>query len=51
MKIFNITELVGGTPFVRLHNIEKEQNLGVLLVGKLEYFNQGRCQGQNAVND
>ena len=40
MKIFNnITELVGGTPLVRLHNIEKEQNLEAKLVGKLEYFN------------
>ena len=40
MKIFNnITELVGGTPLVRLHNIEKEQNLEAKLAGKLEYFN------------
>jgi len=35
----HFTELVGDTPLLRLVNIEKEANLSVVLVAKLELFN------------
>lgn len=38
--IYNsIDELIGNTPLLRLNNIEKELNLKVCLLAKLEYFN------------
>ena len=40
MKIHQgIDELVGGTPLLRLNNIEKQQGLNVALLAKLESFN------------
>ena len=40
MKIYQkIDELVGHTPLLRLNNIEKEFNLDVTLLAKLESFN------------
>lgn len=39
-KIYNgVSDLVGGTPLVRLNNIEKEFGLKATLLVKLEYFN------------
>lgn len=39
-KIYNNTlELIGNTPLVELSNIEKELDLGVKILAKLEYFN------------
>lgn len=41
-KIYNsFTELIGGTPLVRLNNIEKEENLQAKLLVKVEAFNPG----------
>ena len=34
-----ITDLIGGTPLLELTNTEKENNLNVTLLAKLEYFN------------
>ena len=34
-----VTDLIGGTPLLRLHGIEKENELKAVLLGKLEYFN------------
>lgn len=40
MAYYNgITELIGKTPLVRLHNLERELGLDVTLLAKLEYFN------------
>ena len=40
MKIHQgIDELVGGTPLLRLNNIEKQQGLNAALLAKLESFN------------
>ena len=40
MAVYNsISELVGKTPIVRLHNIEKINNLGGEIYAKVEYFN------------
>ena len=40
MKIYNsVTEIVGGTPLLRLKNIEKAYNLNAEILAKLEYFN------------
>lgn len=40
MKVFeNITQLVGNTPLVRLHSLEKEFNLKAQIYGKLEALN------------
>lgn len=40
MKIYNtVTEIVGGTPLLRLKNIEKAHNLNAEILAKLEYFN------------
>ncbi len=39
-KIYNsVAELIGGTPLVRLTNIEKKYNLKATLLAKLEYLN------------
>ena len=41
-KIYeSVTEMIGGTPLLRLHNIEKELGLQSEVVAKLEYFNPG----------
>ena len=37
----NITELIGHTPLLRLHNIEKEEGLKAKLLVKIEAFNPG----------
>ena len=34
-----ITDLIGGTPLLKLTNYTKEKNLGATIYGKLEYFN------------
>ena len=34
-----ITDLIGGTPLLKLTNYSKEKNLGATIYGKLEYFN------------
>ena len=40
MKIFDsIDGLVGHTPLLRLHNIEKNNTLGAALLAKIEFFN------------
>lgn len=40
MKIYNgISELVGGTPLLRLHNYEKAVGAKAQILAKLEYFN------------
>ncbi len=40
MKIFNsVDELIGGTPMMRLKNIEKEFSLKANILAKLEYLN------------
>ncbi len=40
MRVYeNITELIGGTPLLRLSNYMKEENLQATVYGKLEYFN------------
>lgn len=40
MKTFDrITDLIGGTPLLKLTNYQKEKNLGATIYGKLEYFN------------
>ena len=40
MKIAEkITDLIGGTPLLRLTNYSKEKALAATLIGKLEYFN------------
>ncbi len=40
MKIYQgIDELVGGTPLLRLNNIEKQHGLNAILLAKLESFN------------
>lgn len=35
----SITDLIGGTPLLKLTNYAKEKNLGAFVYGKLEYFN------------
>ncbi|PWW01130.1 cysteine synthase A [Paenibacillus cellulosilyticus] len=35
----NLTELIGGTPLLRLSNYEKKLDLPAQIIGKLEYFN------------
>lgn len=37
----NLTTLIGNTPLLEVHNIEKSENLKAKLVVKLEYFNPG----------
>ena len=37
----NITELIGGTPLMRLKRYEKACGAGAALIAKLEYFNPG----------
>ncbi|MBQ7940817.1 MAG: cysteine synthase A [Muribaculaceae bacterium] len=37
----NLTTLIGNTPLLEVHNIEKSENLKAELVVKLEYFNPG----------
>ncbi len=40
MKTYEkITDLIGGTPLLKLTNYIKEKNLGAAVYGKLEYFN------------
>ena len=40
MKTFDrITDLIGGTPLLRLTNYIADNNLGATVYGKLEYFN------------
>ena len=47
----SITELVGHTPLVRLHNFEKNNNLKAQLIGKLEYLNPtGSVKDRAALN-
>ncbi|MDP4118960.1 MAG: cysteine synthase A [Bacillota bacterium] len=39
-KIYSsLTDLIGGTPLLRLRNYEKQNNLQAELIAKLEYFN------------
>ncbi len=41
-RIYNsLTELIGNTPLLEVHNIEKELGLKARLLVKLEYFNPG----------
>ncbi len=41
-KIYHqLTELIGRTPLLELHNIEKEEGLQARLIAKVEYFNPG----------
>ncbi|MBD3917603.1 cysteine synthase A [Paenibacillus sp. PR3] len=35
----NLTDLIGGTPLLRLSNYEKKLDLPAQIIGKLEYFN------------
>ncbi|MGM9760283.1 MAG: cysteine synthase A [Parabacteroides sp.] len=37
----SLTELIGRTPLLELHNIEKAEGLKAKLIAKLEYFNPG----------
>ena len=37
----NFNDLIGHTPIIELHNIEKQMNLKANLFAKLEYFNPG----------
>lgn len=47
----SITELVGHTPLVELHNYEQELGLKARLLGKLEYFNPtGSVKDRAALN-
>ncbi|MGN0460105.1 MAG: cysteine synthase A [Ruminococcus sp.] len=40
MRTFEkITDLIGGTPLLKLNNYIKEKNLSATILGKLEYFN------------
>lgn len=40
MKTYDkITDLIGGTPLLKLTNYSKEKELGAVVYGKLEYFN------------
>lgn len=40
MKVYdNITDLIGGTPLMKLTNYIRENSLGADIYGKLEYFN------------
>lgn len=40
MKIYNdITQLVGGTPIMRIENFERENGLSACILAKLEYLN------------
>ncbi len=40
MKVYErITDLIGGTPLLKLTNYGKERGLGAAIYGKLEYFN------------
>ena len=40
MKTYDsITDLIGGTPLLRLTNYNAEKGLGATIYGKLEYFN------------
>lgn len=41
-KIYHqLTELIGRTPLLELHNIEKEEGLQARLIAKVEFFNPG----------
>ncbi|MGL4852667.1 MAG: cysteine synthase A [Phocaeicola sp.] len=41
-KIYqNLTELVGGTPLLEIHNIKESEGLKARVIAKLEYFNPG----------
>ena len=40
MKAYDrITDIIGGTPLLKLTNYGKENSLGATIYGKLEYFN------------
>ena len=40
MKVYEkITDLIGGTPLLKLNNYVAEEELGATVLGKLEYFN------------
>ena len=40
MKVYEkITDLIGGTPLMKLTNYSKQNNLDATIYGKLEYFN------------
>lgn len=42
MKVYNrIIDTIGGTPLVRLSNIEKKYNLHAKILAKVEFFNPG----------
>lgn len=41
-RIFNkLTELIGSTPLLEVHNIEEQENLGARVLVKIESFNPG----------
>lgn len=43
MKVYDsVLELVGGTPLVEVHNLEKEEGLVARVLAKLEFFNPAR---------
>ena len=40
MKVYEkITDLIGGTPLLKLTNYNEQKNLEATIYGKLEYFN------------
>lgn len=40
MKVYGtLTDLIGGTPLLKLSNFSKEKGIGTEIIGKLEYFN------------
>lgn len=40
MKVYEkITDLIGGTPLLKLNNYVADEELGATVLGKLEYFN------------
>ena len=44
MKVYEkITDLIGGTPLMKLTNYNEANNLGATIYGKLEYFNPAGC--------
>ncbi len=39
MKVYEISDLIGSTPLVKLKNYSKNRGLGATLLGKVEFFN------------
>ena len=35
----SITDLIGNTPLLELHNYRRKRNLGARIIAKIEYFN------------